>query len=97
ARFDQRNPGNPEALQHFRFRIAQRAMKQCVRAAIEIFEIPGKENDAKGVAISPFNLDFASVGQHMEVLFGPSARLRESLPQVASLAHTVCASTMHLR
>jgi hypothetical protein len=40
-------------------------MKQCVRARIKVFEVPRKENDAKGVAVPPFNLDFAAVGEHI--------------------------------
>src|SRR6516165_3556011 len=39
-------------------------MKQSVGASIKVFEVPGEKDDAKGIAVPPFNLDFASVGEH---------------------------------
>src|SRR5215471_7513904 len=64
--------------QQFRLLDSQGMLKKRICTSVEIFEIPGKEDNSKRITIAPLNLNFFSVNEH-------SLR-RHNLPKWPSLS-----------
>src|SRR5271170_2339717 len=80
TRLHQRYAGNLKLSHHLRDGISERAMKERVRAGIEIFKVAREKNNAKGVAISPFDSDLLTVGEHVCCLDEPLHSVEEFIP-----------------
>jgi hypothetical protein len=64
TRLHQRDPGDIVPLEHFRLLDSQRAVKERIRARVEVFKIARKKDNPEGVAVAPFNLNFFSMDEH---------------------------------
>lgn len=64
TRLNQRDTGDIVLPEHFSLLDSERAVKERIRARIKVSEIAGEKNNPKGIAISPFNVDFFPMDKH---------------------------------